>query len=177
LLNGFINYEYWAPVPSMTSSDVEAMLEIYQARAAGSGVDLLGHYMAPLAYAQVQVVAQAVEATRSLDDATLISYARTATFQTVMGDVAFGIEGEWREPRLLQVQFQRIAGHEANQFKNGSRQVVVSPNDMASGALIYPYALAVCVPRARSSTRQSACGRLRCVDVCAVPVLYLILRF
>jgi branched-chain amino acid transport system substrate-binding protein len=143
LLNGFVNYEYWAPVSSMATSDVQAMLKVYQTRAAGSSVDLLGHYMAPLAYAQMQVVAQAVEATRSLDDAALISYARAATFQTVMGDVAFGSDGEWREPRVLQVQFQGIVGHDAHQFKDGSRQVVVSPSAMASGTLIFPYALAV----------------------------------
>jgi len=46
LLNGFVNYEYWAPVPSMATSGVQAMLEVYQARSAGIGVDLLGHYMA-----------------------------------------------------------------------------------------------------------------------------------
>ena len=143
LLNGFVNYEYWTPVPSMTTSDVQSMLRVYQTRAAGIGVDVLGHYMAPLAYAQMQVVAQAIEATRSLDDAVLISYARTATFQTVMGDVAFGTNGEWREPRVLQVQFQGIVGHDAQQFKDGSRQVVVSPDFMASGTLIFPYALAV----------------------------------
>ena len=143
LLNGLVNYEYWAPVPSMTTSDIQAMLKVYQARAAGSGVDLLGHYMAPLAYAQMQVLAQAVEATGSLDDASLTSFARTATFQTVMGDVTFGSDGEWRQPRVLQVQFQNIVGHDAQQFKDGSRQVVVSPSAMASGTLIFPYALAV----------------------------------
>jgi branched-chain amino acid transport system substrate-binding protein len=140
LLNGFVNYEYWAPVPSMATSDVQAMLRVYQARAAGSGVDLLGHYMAPLAYAQMQVVAQS---TGSLADAALIAYARTATFQTVLGDVTFGSDGEWRQPRVLQVQFQNIVGDDAQQFKDGSRQVVVSPGAMASGPLIFPYALAV----------------------------------
>ena len=33
--------------------------------------------------------------------------------------------------------------HDAHQFKDGSRQVVVSPSAMASGTLIFPYALAV----------------------------------
>lgn len=84
-----------------------------------------------------------LEATRGLDDAALISYARAATFQTVMGNVAFGGGGEWREPRVLQVQFQGIVGHDAHQFKDGPRQVVVSPNALASGKLIFPYALAV----------------------------------
>jgi branched-chain amino acid transport system substrate-binding protein len=143
LLNGVVNYEYWAPVPGMAAPAARAMLEVYQARAAEIGIDPLGHYMAPLAYAQMQVVAQAVEATGSLDDDTLISYARAATFQTVMGDVAFGPNGEWREPRVLQVQFRGIVGNDAHQFKDGSRQVVVAPSHMASGTVIFPYAQAL----------------------------------
>jgi branched-chain amino acid transport system substrate-binding protein len=143
LLNGVVNYEYWAPVPILDTPEVQAMLRVYQARAAESGVDPLGHYMAPLAYAQMQVVAQAVAATGGLDDSALIAYARKASFQTVIGDVSFGAEGEWRVGRVLQVQFQGIVGHDARQFQEGARQAVVSPDAMASGALIYPYARAI----------------------------------
>jgi ABC-type branched-subunit amino acid transport system substrate-binding protein len=50
----------------------------------------------PLAYAQMQVVGQAVAATGGLDDSALIAYARKAAFQTVIGDVSFGANGEWR---------------------------------------------------------------------------------
>jgi branched-chain amino acid transport system substrate-binding protein len=140
LLNGFVNYEYWAPVPKMMFPGVREFLDKYQARADDVGVDLLGHYMAPLAYAQMQVVAQAVEATGGLDDASLSAYTRGATFNTVVGDVKFGTNGEWTHPRVLQVQFQGITGHGADQFKDGSKQVVVSPNMLASGRLIFPYA-------------------------------------
>jgi branched-chain amino acid transport system substrate-binding protein len=143
LLNGFVNYEYWTPVPKMMFPGVQEFLSTYQARAGDTGVDPLGHYMAPLAFGQMQVVAQAIEATGSLDDAALSALARDGTFDTVMGDVKFGTNGEWAHPRVLQVQFQGIAGHEADQFKNGSRQVVVSPNALASGQLIYPYAEAL----------------------------------
>jgi len=62
-LNSFVNYEYWVPDPKMAFAGVQEMLKTYQARAAAAGVDLLGHYMAPLAYAQMQVVAQAINAT------------------------------------------------------------------------------------------------------------------
>ncbi|MDH2384471.1 amino acid ABC transporter substrate-binding protein [Bradyrhizobium sp. CER78] len=140
LLNGFINYEYWAPVPKMMFPGVQEFLSTYQARARDAGVDLLGHYMAPLAYAQMQVVAQAVEATGGLDDANLSAYARGAIFETVMGAVRFGTNGEWQDPRVLQVQFQGIAGGEVDQFRNGSRQIVVSPPGFTSGALRFPYA-------------------------------------
>ena len=66
LLNGFVNYEYWVPTPERMFPSVQEMLNTYQARADAAGVDLLGHYMAPLAYAQMQVVAQAVADDRRL---------------------------------------------------------------------------------------------------------------
>jgi branched-chain amino acid transport system substrate-binding protein len=143
LLNGFVNYEYWVPAPKRMFPSVQEMLNTYQARAGDNGVDLLGHYMAPLAYAQMQVVAQAVEATGGFNDASLAAYARGATFHTVMGAIKFGTNGEWAEPRVLQVQFQEISGHDAGQFRNGSRQIVVSPWGFASGMLRYPYAEAL----------------------------------
>ncbi|MGP4011992.1 amino acid ABC transporter substrate-binding protein [Streptomyces sp. 4N124] len=143
LLNGFVNYEYWAPVPKMMFPGVQELLNAYQARAADAGVDLLGHYMVPLAYAQMQVVAQAVEATGGFDDESLSAYAREEIFPTVMGDVRFGVRGEWPQPRVLQVQFQGISGHEVGQFQNGSRQIVVSPPESSSGTLIFPYAEAL----------------------------------
>ncbi|MGI5438580.1 amino acid ABC transporter substrate-binding protein [Streptomyces shenzhenensis] len=142
-LNGFVNYEYWAPVPKMMFPGVRELLNTYQERAADAGVDLLGHYMVPLAYAQLQVVAQAVEATGGFDDESLAAYARETTFRTVMGDVRFGVKGEWSQPRVLQVQFQGISGHEVGQFRNGSRQIVVSPPESSSGELIFPYAEAL----------------------------------
>ena len=143
MLNGFVNYEYWQPVPKMRFPGVQQLLNTYQARAADAGVDLLGHYMAPLAYAQLQVVAQAVEAAGGFDDARLAAYARNTIFDTVMGAVKFGVNGEWAEPRVLQVQFQGITGHGVDQFQTGSRQIAVSPPDFASGELRFPYAEAL----------------------------------
>ena len=140
LLNGFVNYEYWEPVPKMMFPGVQQLLNTYQARASDAGVDLLGHYMAPLAFSQMQVVAQAVEATGGFDDASLSAYARRTTFHTVMGAIKFGVKGEWAEPRVLQVQFQGIAGHDVDQFQNGSRQIVVTPTNFTSGKLRFPYA-------------------------------------
>jgi branched-chain amino acid transport system substrate-binding protein len=100
LLNGFVNYEYWVPVPERMFPSVQEMLNTYRASAA-AGVDLLAHYMAPLAYAQMQVVAQAAQATGGFDDARLSAYTRGATFHTVMRDIRFGVNGEWDEPRVV----------------------------------------------------------------------------
>jgi branched-chain amino acid transport system substrate-binding protein len=96
--------------------------------------------MAPLAYAQMQILTQAIEAVQGFDDARLSAYARDSTFETVMGAVRFGVNGEWQKPRVLQVQFQDIEGDGIGQFGNGSRQVVVSPPAFAAGTLRFPYA-------------------------------------
>ena len=138
-LNGFVNYEYWQPAPRMMFPGVKQLLKTYQTRAGEAGVDLLGHYMAPLAYAQMQVVAQAVKATEGFDDAQLSKYARATAFDTVMGTVEFGANGEWVKPRVLQVQFQGISGYKVDQFRSGSRQIVVSPRQFSSGELHFPY--------------------------------------
>ena len=56
LLNGWTNYDYWLPVPKMRFAGVDDLMKKYQARAAVEGVDALGYYMAPWAYAQIQVL-------------------------------------------------------------------------------------------------------------------------
>jgi branched-chain amino acid transport system substrate-binding protein len=139
LLNGFINYEFWVPVPKMQFPGVVDLISRYQARAAAEGVDPLGYYMPPWAYAQLQVLQQAVEATKTLDDAKLADHIRAHSFRTVVGDVQFGAQGEWAYSRILQVQYQNIRGYDIAQFKDMSTQVVVSPAEYASGEFIYPY--------------------------------------
>jgi branched-chain amino acid transport system substrate-binding protein len=143
LLNGFVNYEYWTPSPSMMFPGVGDFLDVYQRRAAEAKVDALGHYMAPLAYAQMQVVAQAITATGTLDDVALSSFTRKTSFSTVMGNISFGPNGEWAHPRVLQVQFLGIQGNAAEQFKDESRQVVVAPREFSSREFIFPYASAL----------------------------------
>ncbi|PRD46904.1 amino acid ABC transporter substrate-binding protein [Sphingobacterium haloxyli] len=140
LLNGFVNYEYWAPVPKMNFIGVADLLAKYQMKAIEQNLDELGYYMVPLAYAQMQVLEQAVATTESLDDEVLSEYSRSNAFETVIGKVRFGEGGEWAEPRVIQVQFQNIHNNEIETFKDGRVQVVVEPSEYASGSLIYPFA-------------------------------------
>ena len=95
--------------------------------------------MAPWSYAQLQVVQQAVEGTKGLDDAKLGDYMRANTFKTVVGDVKFGPQGEWAQSRVLQVQFRDVKSNDLAQFKDISTQVVVAPAEYESGKLMYPY--------------------------------------
>jgi branched-chain amino acid transport system substrate-binding protein len=142
LLNGLVNYEYWLPVPKMMFPGVAEMMAKYQPLAQAAGADPLGYYVAPQAYAQMQVVEQAVAGTGSLDDAKLAQFTRDASFKTVVGDVKFGAGGGWSEARVLQVQYQNIKGADISEFKDASTQAVVWPSSLASGKLIYPYARA-----------------------------------
>ena len=139
LLNGWTNYDFWLPVPKMEFAGVADFIKRYQAKAAAEGVDPLGYYMAPWGYAQLQVLQQAVEGTKSLDDAKLGDYIRANAFKTVVGDVKFGAKGEWEKSRVLQVQFQNVKGNDVAQFKDMSTQVVVAPAEYESGKVIYPY--------------------------------------
>src|ERR1700690_1691730 len=68
LLNGFVNYEYWLPVPKMMFPGAREVMDAYQLRAIREGVDALGYYMAPMAYAQMQVVEKAITATGGIED-------------------------------------------------------------------------------------------------------------
>jgi branched-chain amino acid transport system substrate-binding protein len=139
LLNGIVNYEYWLPVPKMMYAGVAPMIAKYQSLARDAGADPLGYYVAPQAYAQMQIVEQAIVGTNSLDDAKLAGFTRDMSFKTVLGDVKFGAGGGWSEARVLQVQYQNIRTTDLANFKDASTQAVVWPSSLASGTLIYPY--------------------------------------
>ena len=139
MLNGFVNYDMWLPVPKMQFDGVNDLIKKYQARAQAEGVDALGYYMAPWAYAQLQVLQQAVEATKTLDDKKLADYIRANTFKTVLGDVKFGKGGEWDRPRMLQVQFHDVKANDVEQFRTMNTQTVLTPSEYKSGDEIYPY--------------------------------------
>ena len=139
LLNGIVNYEYWLPVKNLMYPGVGDMIEKYQARAQQNGTDPLGYYVAPMAYAQLQILEQAITATQSLDDSILAAYTRDAVFHTVVGEVKFGKGGGWTAPRVLTVQYQQLTDHTIGQFKDAKTQVVLLPKALSSGELIYPY--------------------------------------
>jgi branched-chain amino acid transport system substrate-binding protein len=139
LLNGIVNYETWIPAPTMQFPGSMDLLKKYQARAAAEGIDPLGYYMPVWAYAYLQVLGEAIEATKSLNDTTLADYIRKTTFKTVVGDVKFGDKGEWAQERMLLVQFQNIKSNSIDEFRDLATEVVLYPPQYKSGDLIYPY--------------------------------------
>ncbi len=138
-LNGIVNYELWVPEPTLDFPGIKDFLRRYQAQAEKGGVDPLGHYIPPFAYAYVQILGQAIEATRSLDHKKVAEHIRATTFDTIVGKVKFGANGEWAKSRMLTVQFQGVEGNDLEQFKKAGRRVVLYPDEWRSGSLVYPY--------------------------------------
>jgi branched-chain amino acid transport system substrate-binding protein len=138
-LNGIITFDWWLPAPAMRFPGVMELLAKYQERAPKEGVDPLGYYLGPWAYADLQVLGEAVEATKSLDQDKLAEYLRGHTFKTVVGDVKFGAKGEWDKARILTVQFQGIKGTSVDDFRDGKGEVVVWPEQYKAGDVILPY--------------------------------------
>jgi branched-chain amino acid transport system substrate-binding protein len=139
LLNGVVLGEQWVPAPALQYPGVMDFLKTYRSRAVPEGVDSLGVFLPPFAYARMQVLEQAVKRAGTLDDDKLAEYLRTHTFKTVVGDIAYGKDGEWAEPRLVWTQFQGIKGNDLAQFENPATEVVLLPKSAKSGELIQPY--------------------------------------
>lgn len=138
-LNNLVNYDFWVPAKTLKFPGIDEFLKKYQAAAAGKGVDLLGHYLPPWAYAYMQVLGQSVEATKSLDDKKLAEYIHKTTFNTVVGPVKFGKNGEWATSRALMIQFRSVKANNLDQFKMEGTRVVLKPDTVKSGDIMFPY--------------------------------------
>jgi branched-chain amino acid transport system substrate-binding protein len=138
-LNGYMNYDFWLPAKSLMFDGTEAFLTKYQERAAKAGVDPLGYYMAPFSYAYLEILGQAITATKGTDDAKLVDALRKTTFKTIVGDIKFAPNGEWAKSRVFQAQFRGIKGNGVEQFKNPDTLAIITPSEYKSGDVIYPF--------------------------------------
>ena len=140
LMNGIVNYDYWFPWASFASDEAREFLKAYQAKAGAAGVDPLGYYLPPFAYAEMQLLKQAIDGTKSLDQNRLADYLSNHTFHTVVGDIKFGPDGEWAEPRVLEVQFQGVESDDIEQFKDPKTEVILWPAQYRTGNFVDPSA-------------------------------------
>jgi len=140
LMNGIVNYEFWLPTGPFATPEAMDFLKRYQAKAAGAGVDLLGYYLPPFAYADMQVLQAAVEGAKSLDQQKLADYLRSNTFHTIAGDITFGPGGEWTEARVMEVQFHNVKPNDMEQFRDPkTTEAILSPPSLKNGDVMYPY--------------------------------------
>ena len=138
-LEGIVNYDFWVPEPTLQFPGIQEFLSKYQEYAVDAGVDPLGYYLPPYAYAYLQILGQAITQTESIDEEILAEHIRSNEFSTVVGNVAFGPDGEWKKSRILMVQFQNIVGRNLQQFTEPGTRVVLYPPEWASGQPQYPF--------------------------------------
>jgi branched-chain amino acid transport system substrate-binding protein len=139
MLNGIITFDWWLPAPALRFPGVMEFLQEYQTQAKGKGVDPLGYYLAPWAYADLQVLGEAVEGSKGLDQDKIADYIRSHTFKTVVGDVTFGKKGEWAKSRIMTIQFQNITSNNVDDFRDGKGETVLWPDQYKAGEPILPY--------------------------------------
>jgi branched-chain amino acid transport system substrate-binding protein len=139
-LNGVVNYETWVPSAKLMAPAAD-FFKKYQARAQSEGVDALGYYLGGWGYAYLQVLQQAVEGAKSVNDDKIADYMRNHAFNTIMvSDLKFGKNGEWTKSGMLQVQYHGLTdAANLETWRGMSYQTVLTPADEKTGNVIYPY--------------------------------------
>jgi branched-chain amino acid transport system substrate-binding protein len=138
-LNGIVNYETWVPSEKMMAPAAE-FFKAYQVRAGGEGVDPLGYYLGGWGYAYISVLGEAIAGTKSVEDAKIADYIRKTTFKTIMGEWSYGPGGEWTKSGMMQVQYHDIKeGAGLETWRGMSYQTVLTPPELKTGEVIYPY--------------------------------------
>jgi branched-chain amino acid transport system substrate-binding protein len=138
--NGLVIAESFVSSPKLNYPGLDDVMKRYQAKAPELKTDALGYAFVPFGYAGGQILAQAITETKSLKDDVITQYIHGHSFNTVVGELSFGKDGEWSKPRQLLTQFQNVAPNNLDQFKSGEKQPILYPPDLANGTMIYPYA-------------------------------------
>jgi branched-chain amino acid transport system substrate-binding protein len=143
-LNGIVNYETWVPSPKLMAPAAN-FYKTYQSRAQAEGVDPLGYYLGGWGYAYLQVLADAVTGAKSVNDDKIADYMRSHAFDTIMASgIKFGKDGEWTKSGMMQVQYHDLTdGANLETWRGMSYQTVLTPDDVKTGNIIYPYEKAI----------------------------------
>jgi len=139
LLNGVVNYNTWLPEPSMYFDGTKEFFEKYTKRAIQAKVDPLGFYLAPYGYAMGQMIEEAINATKSLDQKALAKFIRENVHKTIVGPIAYAEDGEWKESATLEAQFRNVKDKNIDQFRSAGKQVIVFPDRLKTGDLVTPF--------------------------------------
>ncbi len=139
LLNGVVNYNTWLPEKSMYFDGTKAYFDTYAKRAVEAKVDPLGFYISPYGYAMGQLLEQAVNGTKSLDQKQIAKYLHEHEFKTIVGPIAFDADGEWKVGGTLMAQFHNVADKNIDQFRQPGKQVILAPERLKTGELATPF--------------------------------------
>ncbi len=138
-LNGIINYETWVPSEKMMAP-AAAFFKKYSEKAGAAGVDPLGYYLGGWGYAYISLLGNAIEGSKSIEDDKIADWLRKNGAKTIMGNWTYGPGGEWTKTGMMQVQYHGIKeGAGLETWKGMSYQTVLTPADLSTGKVVYPY--------------------------------------
>jgi branched-chain amino acid transport system substrate-binding protein len=137
MLNGVVNYNSY--VPGIKYPGIDEFLQRYAKKAVEEKVDPLGFYLPPFNYAIGQMIEQAVNGTKSLDQKKLAQYLHTHEMNTIVGPIRYGPDGEWANPRVVQAQFRGVVDKDTEQFRQVGKQIVIYPPQYKTGDVIAPF--------------------------------------
>ena len=138
-LNGFVNYETWVPTEKSMAPAAD-FFKKYQAQAPAAKVDPLGYYLGGWGYAYINMLGEAIAATKSVDDDKIAEWLRKTPHKTIMGNWSYGPGGEWTKSGMMQVQYHDIKeGAGLETWKGMSYQTVLTPADVSTGKVVYPF--------------------------------------
>ena len=137
LMNGILNYNSY--VPGMKFPGIEEFLKRYAQKAAEAKVDPLGFYLPPFNYAIGQILEQAINATKSIEDKALADWLHKNEVHTIVGPIRWGKDGEWAQARVVQAQFRGVHDKDVEQFRQPGKQVVIYPEAYKTGDVVTPF--------------------------------------
>ena len=137
MLNGIVNYDFWVPEPTLDFPGIEELLAKYQERAEGQGsirsATTCRRSPTPTCRSWARRSTRSAASTRAA-----LEHIHKTTFETVVGPVQFGANGEWAKTRALMVQFQNITSNDLEQFKHAGKRVVLYPKDGSPASSSFP---------------------------------------
>jgi branched-chain amino acid transport system substrate-binding protein len=139
ILNNLVCWDVYAPEPTMQFPGIDAFLTRYREAAAKEKTDPLGLYAPPLAYAQMQVLEQAVRRVGRIDQKAIGADFHANEFSTVIGPIRIAADGEWAQERNLYVQYQGVQGNGLEQFTKPGTEAILYPERFKSGDLRTPF--------------------------------------
>jgi branched-chain amino acid transport system substrate-binding protein len=139
ILNNLVNWDVYSPEPTMKFPGVDAFQAKYRELAPKEQTDLLGNYIPPYAYGQMQVLEQTLKRVGKVDQAAMATDMHAQEFDTIVGKFRFSANGEWAEPRNLYCQFQNIKDGDLEKYKQAGTKVILAPDGLKSGDLRAPY--------------------------------------
>ncbi len=134
--------KFFVPSPKLDFPGLKDVMTRYQAKAPDLKIDPLGHSFVPFGYAAGRGTGAGggrdEKSRSSLKIARL--HAQAPGFNTVVGDISFGDDGEWSKSRQFFTRFRGVVSNGGmEQFRDGSRQVILWPPEYKTGDIIYPY--------------------------------------